>query len=650
MKLKKFIFTIVFIIGIFILWNGIVYAGDLELHNLDFDIKLNPDGSANVTETWDIAIENTNTLFKAFEIDNTKYSGIINVSLVETTNGINRNFSQIYVEKYHVDKNCFYALKNSSGEFEIAWGVHEDNSYARRTFKMSYTVIDAIKNYSDCSEFYWQCINNESEIPTKKITGTITLPTNVATYEDFRIWAHGPLNGSITKTSSNTAVFEVENFKANTMLEVRVTTPTYVFEANKNVSNTSKLDNILSEEQTWADQANRQRKIDQLMNIIFFIVYIIIYIAINIACIVFCVLLCKKAKKYKGILKELPIYKPTMESKYYRDIPNNNSTPAQAAFLYYFNKSNISSHVSDVISATMLDLCMKKYIEFQILSDKKKDIKIILKPNMDKDLLSADEKLIYGIFEKVKSGEDFTMQDFEKYCKSHPSTFLASCNTISSSATTELEKDGLYDKKLITEHNKWKSKGSGFATLAWFSIASLFVPLAWFFILCIIVLSIPAIICAVYCFKISKRYNTLTQKGVDEKEAWNGLKNYMEDFSMMDEKEVPELMLWEKYLVFATAFGIADKVQKQLKVVYPQIADAEYMNSHGYTYLYYMSHTNISNNFMNSIHSSVASAYTSAIRATASSSSGGFSSGSGSGGGFSSGGGFGGGGGHMGGR
>ena len=58
----------------------------------------------------------------------------------------------------------------------------------------------------------------------------------------------------------------------------------------------------------------------------------------------------------------------------------------------------------------------------------------------------------------------------------------------------------------------------------------------------------------------------------------------MEDFSLLNEREVPDLKLWEKYLVFATAFGISEKVLKQLKVVYPEITD---MNSAMYnTYSY----------------------------------------------------------------
>ena len=98
------------------------------------------------------------------------------------------------------------------------------------------------------------------------------------------------------------------------------------------------------------------------------------------------------------------------------------------------------------------------------------------------------------------------------------------------------------------------------------------------------------IINAILCNRIAKKLNILTQKGVDTKEQWKGLKKYMEDFSLLKEREVPELVIWEKYLVYATVMGIADKVIKQLKIVYP---DFEKMtNSMGtYTCMNVMMHT-----------------------------------------------------------
>ena len=146
----------------------------------------------------------------------------------------------------------------------------------------------------------------------------------------------------------------------------------------------------------------------------------------------------------------------------------------------------------------------------------------------------------------------------------------------------------------------------------------------WFTFIVFIIPIIIFIINAIMCGKIAKKLNVLTQKGVDMQEQWKGLKKYMEDFSMLDKREVPELVIWEKYLVYATAFGIADKVIKQLKIIYPNF-DEVTTNMATYSYINVMMHTNFSSSFSNAISSSIASA-------TA-------SSGSGGGGGFSGGGG-----------
>lgn len=119
----------------------------------------------------------------------------------------------------------------------------------------------------------------------------------------------------------------------------------------------------------------------------------------------------------------------------------------------------------------------------------------------------------------------------------------------------------------------------------------------------------------------TNRLNILTQNGVDEKEKWKGLKNYMKDFSLLKEKEIPSIVIWEKYLVYATAFGIAKEVIKQLKVVYPEI---ENMTDSTLVTTNLLATTNFNDTFTKSVNNSINQV---------------MSSGDGSGGGFSSGGG-----------
>lgn len=622
--LKKAILFIFIFIGIQIISNNSNASGGLRLRNLNYDVTLNQDGTADVTETWRIRIEDTNTLFKTFEVDKSKYKEITNVKVTEVKSNGDVDFTKINQYKYHVDKNCYYALMYK-GKFEIAWGAHAQST--TRTYKISYKIIDAVKNYNDCSEFYWQFISRTSEIPADYIEGTIKLPTSVENLEDLRIWAHGPLNGNIKKVSNNTVKFTVEDFKENTMLEARIVTPTTIFNKNLNTVNQNKLSSILSEEQTWADQANRKREqiekqIETRRRII-----ITFFIVTNTLGLILAVVVVRKIIKYHKELKNTPIIKPNQEFEYYRDI-DKNQTPAEAGFLYYFKNTGLQCNMTKIVSATMLNLCMKKHISFEQIPNKKDQIRVnLISENIEE--LKEDEKLIYELLKKVPKNDSnsFTMKEFEKYASNHSSEVLSKFKKIETIAKKSQEQEGKYSKELITKHYGWSLKGALYIFLTIASIAFMWL------------LVIPSLVASIYCFRISGRYNTLTEKGMSEKEKLKGLKKYMEDFSMMKEKSVPELILWEKYLVYATVFGIADKVLKQLKVVYPEMLDESYLSSNGYTYLYLINSPKFSTSFINTLNNSVRNSYYSSIN---------YSSGTGGGGGFSSGGGFGGGGGRNG--
>lgn len=60
-------------------------------------------------------------------------------------------------------------------------------------------------------------------------------------------------------------------------------------------------------------------------------------------------------------------------------------------------------------------------------------------------------------------------------------------------------------------------------------------------------------------YKNSKRH-MLTKKGKSEYIKVLGLKKYIEDYSIMEKRDMEELILWDDYLVYATAFGIPTKI------------------------------------------------------------------------------------------
>ena len=157
--------------------------------------------------------------------------------------------------------------------------------------------------------------------------------------------------------------------------------------------------------------------------------------------------------------------------------------------------------MSKILSATMLDLCLKGYLSFEPVEGKKDQIKIILKQK-DISSLTEDEQTIYELLEKVANNEtkSFTMKEFEKYARNHSSSVLSKIKKIEEQVKRWQEENKNYDKKSIATYNIWMVKGVGYIFLSIFSI--IFMQ----------VLAIPVFIAAIYSFKIGSRYNQLTQK------------------------------------------------------------------------------------------------------------------------------------------
>lgn len=97
------------------------------------------------------------------------------------------------------------------------------------------------------------------------------------------------------------------------------------------------------------------------------------------------------------------------------------------------------------------------------------------------------------------------------------------------------------------------------------------------------------IIASRYIKKFAHKYVLLTQYGEDEYAKWYALYNFLNSETLLSEKTVIDVKLWEKYLVYATAFGISEKVIKALEIHCPDIPATEstvlgnrYYRSSGY--------------------------------------------------------------------
>ena len=58
--------------------------------------------------------------------------------------------------------------------------------------------------------------------------------------------------------------------------------------------------------------------------------------------------------------------------------------------------------------------------------------------------------------------------------------------------------------------------------------------------------------------------NILTAYGEEEIKKILQLKNYIKEYSLMKERELSSVIIWDKYLAYSIAFGISSKVTQRL--------------------------------------------------------------------------------------
>ena len=440
------------------------------------------------------------------------------------------------------------------------------------------------------------------------------------------------------------------------MLEIRIATQDKIFNVSEfKTRNYNYLNTMLNEETKWSEETNSIVQVTRNIWAVFIAIYVIILI-INLIRII----------KYRKELKEGNNKIVVNELEYFRDIPRGDTaTPAEAVYLYKYNKKRLGTGTvqKDAVSATILDLCLRKKIQLRMADKKKVYIKIIAEP----DGLNADELEIYKLLKEVSDGEEeFEIEELNKYAKKKYQKFSDSINKFVNKA-----RESLYDLKLIDkaeekEYRRFNSASTKKSMLKWLYIWLIFnfffgfIPIVqeqtifalglgyheWY--IKVILFFLPLVIVLMYKWhllqKLGNKISVLTQAGSDEKEQWKGLVKFLKNYSLLSEKGVLDLVLWEKYLVFATALGIGEKVVEELKANYPEVFIQEKWDDEKMTNEYpiihfvsnpiYVTYNNF--NPITNISSNVKTAYKTSMTEIAAHSS---SSGSGGGGGFSGGGG-----------
>jgi uncharacterized membrane protein len=150
------------------------------------------------------------------------------------------------------DYGAYNVEQHSDG---VSYFIYNPDSY-KKAFYLKYKLKNMAVSYSDVGEIWWNIFSDEMKESIHHLKVEITFPNNA---NEFRVWAHGPLNGVISKSSNQKLVATIDNLSAYKAVDIRA-----VFD-KKVILNSTKtyyvvaLEKILAYEEDKANQANYER-------------------------------------------------------------------------------------------------------------------------------------------------------------------------------------------------------------------------------------------------------------------------------------------------------------------------------------------------------------------------------------------------------
>jgi len=592
-------------IFLFFLISIVSFAASFRIEKLDIEANLKKDGSMVVSEAVTYDIDEINGVY--FDIDAKGFGELEYIQVFEddSTGG----FKEVDSSNYEVSvSDELYRIK-----------LYSKNHNNRRTFKFVYKLPEAITVYDDVAQFNRKMVGKEWQQGINYITAKVIIPVS-ASYDNSNIlvFGHGPLTGEVDK-EGNTVVYKLNNYYPGDFLEAHILMEPEIFsEYNKSkIVHKDMKQKLLDMEAKFADEANAERdraiRQQEMINKVFEKPGLIFGVLSSIwgALMYYIHVIFKRKNKVKNSV-----------GKYLRELPDNSSPALVGGFM-------TNSINDNEILATIVDLVRRKVLT---LENSDKNSIIILTGSTEN--LSAQEKAIVDIYiNDFGDGKSLDLKSFGFFQKV-PMSVARKFEKWRAMVQSEM------DRKNLTY------QGLGCLGVIFFA----FFPMIFTFAGLVIgmitgnKMFLLIVVMGIILFVSGAKARYPRKELAEAKDKWQAFKNFLSDYSQLEEAKITSVHLWEQYFVYAVALGVSEKVVKAYKKALDMgvINDVQGVNSLAYSPIFNpmfsRSFSNL-NGMVSRTNSGASSAIASSRRSSSSGGGGGFSSRSSGGGGSRGGGG-----------
>ncbi len=455
----------------------------------------------------------------------------------------------------------------------------KDGISSNTNYKISYKIKNAVSIYDDCAILNWKLLPT-LDIQKNNVNLTLYYPSNNYTLtESFNengimYFGYGGINSNfvLEECSNIKLVAHADKLESYEEMEILTLFPNDLITSNSNtnISNKTIKEKIKDhvEYEKYKDEIYLKTK-DFLK--IAMPLSLIILVPLLILTFIFIYL--KYDKEYKS----------DFEFEYLREPPYDYGP---AIMGYLVNEEEISV---DHLNATLLDLARKKYIKIdtqnESLTSDNPNYKFIYDRSLDTSNLNDYEKyLLTWYFDIISDGKDeVTLNEIDSYVSKEKNALkYQECN----------KKWNKMVEKESKKYNFFENTGNiilkCIVTIILGGMYSIFAILSavkfYDNIFCLYAFLVSSLTVAliIYSSQIKKK----TKNGMEHYVRWKAFERFLLEFSHFDDYPVPSIIVWEHFMVYATAFGIADKVEKQLNTKFSNTNYDEINNINTSYYFY----------------------------------------------------------------
>jgi len=537
-----------FIVLLLIAGPGTTWAKSYDHPLIEQTYRFQPNGDAEVEE------------IRTFRFDG-DFSW---AQMIRQTRGQYGRYRIRYLEVLDADTRqpVQFETGSAADEQTLKWFYSAENT--TRRFLLRYVIENAIQRYGDAAQFYWQAVEGD-HAPIDEVKITLIPPR--PSPELFKVFVHSKARPGVLDIAEDfsKAVVTQSRIPRTSFVEVRALFDPALFPGVKARGSESHESLLADERQLTA--ATRRTALKQLL-------------AVGAAALLILVLIAAYFWAYYKYGREPEV---PFEGEYEREPPSDLPPAVVPAIL---TQSSVSqAQMPRAFAATLVDSARLGYLEMHevkddgvmglglfkgetlqyTLTDKGKAVlagETVSRKNNERALEAFELQVLDIVFNKAGDGVKSTGDDIEKWGKrmvGRKSNFLRFVLLWGPDLRRWFVKNHfpLDDPKSERAKKLFVGGASivGFLfLLMWFGGVHWIIAILGGFVL---VTAMPA------ALAISRR----TPEGALTYTKWQAFKKFISDFSAMKEAGPELLPLWEKYLVYATALGVADKLLDNLKLV-----------------------------------------------------------------------------------